>query len=169
MPSMEAAMIEWKKICCAVDFEDPSRVAMEQAAELARRFEAELTLVHVFVPPQRAATEIIVPPPDLASVEAAGAMEVLAGWRADAERRSGRPVRSRILSGDAAAQLLRYVREERCDVLVVGTHGRTGMSRLVLGSVAERVARRCPCPVVIVHDRHELERESEAEEIAQYR
>jgi Universal stress protein family len=40
---------------------------------------------------------------------------------------------------------------------------------LVLGSVAERVARRCPCPVVIVHDRQELERENEAEEIAQYR
>lgn len=162
-------MVEWKKICCAVDFADASRVAMEQAAELARMCEAELTLVHVFTPPQHAATDVIVPSQELASVEANRDEATFAGWREEAERRAGRPVRSRVLLGDPAAELLRFVRAERCDLVVVGTHGRTGMSRLVLGSVAERVARRSPCPVLVVHDRHEVEREEEAEEIAQYR
>ncbi len=151
-------MTGWKKICCAVDFEEASRIGMEQAAELAKQHEAELTLLHVFVPPQRAAIDL---PPALASIEANRDEASFAGWRAEAEQRAGRPVRSRVLIGDPAAQILRYVREEGFDLVVVGTHGRTGMSRFVLGSVAERVARRCPCPVLVVHDRHELERGEE--------
>jgi nucleotide-binding universal stress UspA family protein len=95
--------------------------------------------------------------------------ETLARWRADAEGRTGRPVRSRVLSGDPAAEIVRHAREERCDLVVVGTHGRTGIQRLVLGSVAERVARQSPCPVLVVHDHGVLEKEGIADELAQYR
>jgi nucleotide-binding universal stress UspA family protein len=95
--------------------------------------------------------------------------ETLARWRADAEGRARRPVRSRTLSGDPAAEIVRHAREERCDLVVIGTHGRAGIPRLVLGSVAERVARQCPCPVLVVHDHVVLEKVEEAEEIARYR
>jgi nucleotide-binding universal stress UspA family protein len=162
-------MMQWKEICCAVDFGDPSRVAMEQAAELAKRFEAQLTLVHVVVPPLAAESDVLVSSRGVAAVEAQEREEQLARWRADAERRAGRPVRSRVLSGDPAGEILRYTREERCDLLVVGTHGRKGIARVVLGSVAERAARESPCPVLVVHDHGALEKADEGEEIGQYR
>jgi nucleotide-binding universal stress UspA family protein len=162
-------MLEWREICCAVDFADPSRVAMRQAADVARRFEAELTVVHVLVPPPAGASDVLVSSRGLAAVEAERAQEMLAAWRADAERRAGRTVRSRVLWGDPAAEIVRHARDERCDLLVVGTHGRTGVARLFLGSVAERVVRQSSCPVLVVHDHGVLEREEVAREIAQYR
>lgn len=162
-------MIEWKKICCAVDFAEPSRVAMERAADLAKRFEAELTLVYARVPPPPAATNVLVSSRGLAEVDATEDEETLARWRVDAERRAGRPARSRILWGDPATEIVGYAREEHCDLLVVGTHGRTGVPRFVLGSVAERVARQSPCPVLVVHDHAILEKEEVAEEVAPYR
>jgi nucleotide-binding universal stress UspA family protein len=162
-------MIDWKKICCAVDFADPSRVAMEAAADLARRFEAELTLVHVAARPAPAASDVLVSSRAIVEAQAREDVETLARWRGEAEARVHRPVRSRALSGDPAAQIVRFAREERCDLLVVGTHGRTGIPRLVLGSVSEHVARHGPCPVLVVHDHELLEKEQVAEEIAGYR
>lgn len=162
-------MTEWKKICCAVDFGDASRVAMEQAADLASRFEVELTLVHVVAAPPATASDVLVSSRTLASSQAREDEEKLARWRTEAEARAGRSVGSRVLSGDPATAIVRHAREERCDLVVVGTHGRTGVPRLVLGSVAERVARRSPCPVLVVHDHGALENEEIAEEAAQYR
>ncbi len=162
-------MTEWKKICCAVDFGDPSRVALEQAAALAHRFDAELTLLHVVALPPPSVNEVLVTSQTLAEVQAKEEEEILARWRTDAEERARRPVRTRLTTGDPAAEILRHVREERCDLVVVGTHGRMGMKRLVLGSVAERVARRSPCAVLVVHDSAELEKQEIAEETAQYR
>ena len=162
-------MIEWKRICCAVDFAEPSRVAVEHAADLAKRFEAELILVHVIVPPPPAASDVLVSSRGVASADAEKAQETVARWRADAEGRLGRPAQSRVLWGDPAAEIVRYARDERCDLVVVGTHGRTGIARLVLGSVAERVARQSGCPVLVVHDHDVREKEQLAEEIQQYR
>ncbi len=141
-------MLDWKRICCAVDGSAPSRVAMEQAADLAKRFGADLKLIHVH---------------DSEDVE-----EVLARWRSEAQDRAGRDVPLLGLSGDPASEIVRCAREERCDLLLIGTHGRTGMRRLVLGSVAEAVIRRAHCPVLIARDEHVLEQESDAEELEQY-
>ena len=55
-----------------------------------------------------------------------------------------------ILEGDAATEIVRYATDQRADVIVIGTHGRTGVDRLVLGSVAERVMREAPCSVLVV-------------------
>lgn len=161
-------MFEWKRICCAVDFGDPSRVAMVQAAELAKRLGADLLLVHVFVPPPASASDVLVSrettPSDVALQQ-----EMLERWRTEAERRSGRPTQARPLWGDPAERIVHLAKEERCDVVVVGTHGRKGVPRVVLGSVAERVARRCECPVLVVHDHGALEKQELADELAQYR
>lgn len=159
-------MTDWKKICCAIDFAEPSRVAMEQAADLAKRFEAKLVLVHVVVPRPSASD---VPSWGIATAAAEEHERTLEEWRVEAERRAGRPVRSRILAGAPAAEILRHAREEGCELIVIGTHGRTGIARLVLGSVAARVARESACPVLVVRDHHSLEKEGEAEEAAQYR
>ena len=163
-------MTPWKRICCAVDFGEASRAALEQAMELARRLDAELTLVHVVVPlPALSDAAVLVSPQELNAAQAHEDEEVLARWAAEAEHEIGRPVRIRAMTGDAAAEILRHARDERCDLLVIGTHGRTGLPRLVLGSVAERVARQAPCQVLVVHDGVAIEKAAELEEAAQYR
>jgi len=162
-------MNDWNRICCATDFEASSRVATEKAADLAARFGAELTLVHVRAAPLVARTDALIASRGMAAEETRQDEDTLAEWRASAERRVGRPVRARVLSGEPAAEIVRLAREEHCDLLVVGTHGRTGVPRLVLGSVAERVARRSPCPVLVVHERGVPEKEDITEEVAQYR
>lgn len=142
-------MAEWKKICCAVDFSEPSRLAMNEAADLARRFQADLTVLHVYEEP--AAAVAALEAPRLEHLErAAGEIErKLSGWRSEAEAVATRQVRSAMLSGATAAEILRFVREGSFDLLVVGTHGRTGFKHLVLGSVAERVVREADCTVLV--------------------
>jgi nucleotide-binding universal stress UspA family protein len=154
-------MIPWKKVCCAVDFADPCLAAIAQAVELARHFDSELTLVHVSVRPVPAASDVLVSSREVLRGEAARHEELFAAWRADVERRLGRPVRTRVLAGDPAAQVVRHAQDDRCDLIVMGTHGRTGIRRLVMGSVAERVARLAPCPVLIIRDEGGLEPEQD--------
>jgi nucleotide-binding universal stress UspA family protein len=60
------------------------------------------------------------------------------------------PVDHRLVEGDAAAEILRLAAETHCDLIVMGTHGRTWLSRMLMGSVAEQVVRKAPCPVLTV-------------------
>jgi len=152
-------MIEWKKICCATDFSELSRIAMLEAAELARRFEAELEVVHVHMPLPAMGTEVLASPIPLAESVPEEIESTLAMWREEAERLAGRSVRSTLLAGEPATELVRHAREREIDVLVVGTHGRRGLGRLVLGSVAERLVREAPCAVVV--GRRRVERVAE--------
>jgi len=145
-------MTGWKNICCAVDLSEPSRIALLKAAELARRFEGDLVLVYVH-PLAPLGTNMLAAPQDFAELQAEEIEGTMARWRAEAERVSGRPVRSVVLSGDAATEVLGYARERECDVLVVATHGRKGLSRLVLGSVAEKIVRSAPCSVMVARRR----------------
>lgn len=157
----------WKTICCAVDFSEPSWIAMEHAADLAGRLRAGLTLVHVRAPPAAAASDVLVASRGVLELEAHRAEETLEVWRADAESRAAVPVRARLLLGDPARELARFVAGEGCDLLVVGTHGRTGLTRLLLGSVAERAVRHAPVPVLVVRNGRAA-RAREREEAAQY-
>jgi nucleotide-binding universal stress UspA family protein len=94
--------------------------------------------------------------------------ETLEVWREDAEARAAIPVRARVLAGDPALALAKFAEEEGMDLLVVGTHGRTGLSRLVVGSVAERVLRHAALPVLVARDHLRLARQRDVEEAAQY-
>lgn len=139
-------MDQWKKICCAIDFSDPSRLAMEKAAALAGRLDAELVLLHVY-DAHAASPEILVSRfehelPDLETK--------MQAWERDAQRITGRPPRSIILTGSAPAEILRLSGEGSFDLLVLATRGRTGLTRLLLGSVAERVVRESECSVLVV-------------------
>ncbi len=146
-------MPSWKRICCGVDFSELSRVAMDEAAFLARIFEADLTLVHVHERPAPAS-----PAAEHPARAAEAAAKTLTAWRSQAEFLATRPVEAVLLygDGDAGAELVRFARERRFDLVVLATLGRTGLAHLVLGSVAERVVREAPCPVLVV--RHERSR-----------
>jgi nucleotide-binding universal stress UspA family protein len=138
-------MAAWKRICCAIDFSAASQAAMDAAADLARRFGADLMLAHAVVgtaPPESF---------PLGADEALVELEpLMARWRAAAARRADRPVSSTVLVGDAADEIVRHARGHACDLVVLGTRGRAGPAGLLADSVAERVVRHAPCAVLVV-------------------
>ncbi len=142
-------MIQLKKILCPTDFSDLSLEALRFAGELASTFHAELHLLHVFE-----GYENIVLNPDLAMTRMAEWMpklrelcrEKLAALPGAPDDKSLHIVRAN-REGSAVAEIVDYARRHAIDLIVIATHGRTGLSHLVLGSVAENVIRRAPCPV----------------------
>ena len=148
-------MIRMDRILCPVDLAPFSRRALEHAALLARWYEAELHALYVspLLP-----TLLGFPSGLPRGLDAAQAEEVereLARFAAGAA--NGQPVRSVLRSGEPTTEILQYAGEVRADLLVVGTHGRTGFDRLMLGSVAEKVLHKAACPVLTV-PRKALER-----------
>ncbi len=143
-------MAEWKKICCAIDFSGTSRFAMEKAADLAKRLQADLALLHVNDAAVGAADETGVSMPTLLEEAAREFGPKLEMWQRQAEGLVGRPVRTHVAVGTAVDEILRFLREGSFDLLVMGTHGRTGLAHFVVGSVAEGVQRRADVPVLVV-------------------
>lgn len=143
----------FRKILCPVDFSEPSREALKTAARLAADATAELTLVHVWQSPVRLSEETLMQS-DLLEHERKQAETALAGWKAEAESVGAKSVTIKVLAGlpwrvivDEIASTPGY------DLVVLGTHGRSGIMRVLLGSVAERVARHADCPVLLVRRR----------------
>ena len=145
-------MASWTKICCPIDFSETSRVALEEASELARRYQGELALLHVFEPPV-ATTDLMVAPPEMFEQTAKDLERKLELWKGEAEQRGAKAVRALVVTGAAATETVRFAREGGYDLVVMGTHGRRGLRHLVLGSVAERVVREAPCAVLVVRPR----------------
>jgi len=140
------------RIVCATDFSDTAEAAWDLAIELARTHQAELVLVHVF-------SEMpVYPEVAVASIQSVWqeqrqwAEEQLAG-HVEAAAEHGLPARSLLRTGSAPEEIVQAAGDESADLVVVGTHGRTGINRLVIGSVAERVVRVAPCPVLTVKPR----------------
>jgi nucleotide-binding universal stress UspA family protein len=143
---------EWRNICVAIDFSDASRAAMEVAADLARRFDGALVLLHAYpIPGYTFPDGSIVASPRMMQELAEHAEKHLEEWRRDAEGLGAPRVTTAKAIGEPAAEIVAYAKEQGTDVLVVGTHGRTGLEHALMGSVAERVVRRAGCPVVTVH------------------
>jgi len=147
-------MGEWRHICCPVDLGEESHVALREAAALARSAAARLTILHVLPPARIAGGEAIFAPPparDTADSEPREADLLLARWTAEAEKTAGRPVPSIRIAGRAAPQILGFVEEQRCDLVVIGRHPRSGVRKLFhRWSVGEWVVRRASCPVLVV-------------------
>jgi nucleotide-binding universal stress UspA family protein len=141
-----------RSILVGTDFSESSFLGVDVAAMWATRFEASLVLVHAFdaspppVPGLAEGSESLV---DAGAYEAATWCDLTALQR---ERLAQvRDVRLGVLRhGSAALAICDTAKEQQVDLVVVGTEGRTGMSRLVLGSVAEQVVRHAPCPVLCV-------------------
>ena len=143
---------DWKRICCPIDFSDASRAAMEVAADLAKRFGAELVLLHAYpIPGYTFPDGSVVASPKMMQDLAEQAQRHLEEWRADAERLVGAPrVTAATAVGEPAAEILETAKARSADLVVVGTHGRTGLEHALMGSIAERVVRRAHCPVLTV-------------------
>jgi nucleotide-binding universal stress UspA family protein len=142
---------DWKRICCPIDFSDASRAAMEVAADLARRTGAELTLLHAYpLPGYTFPDGSVVASPKMLQDLAEGAERHLEQWRADAVAAGAPAVRIAKSAGEPAAEIVAFARDERIDLLVLGTHGRTGLEHALMGSIAERVVRKAHCPVLTV-------------------
>ncbi len=141
-----------KKILCPTDLSDECRPALAMACEWAKQFGAELHLLHVVAglsnpypylgPPFNEAMswETMIRQKARDALTACELPEGFALLRVVRELRSGSPV----------AQIEEYAKEKGIDLIVMGTHGRSGFSHLLLGSVAENVVRRAPCSVLTV-------------------
>ena len=140
-------MLSWLKILCAVDLSDGSRDALELAVDLAKRIDAELTLVHVFEKPPPVVGLPL--PADLYDRTSREVEEELAAWRARAEQRTGMRIGTVLARGDATEEVLRIADDGKYDLVVTGTHGRSGLKRAIMGSVADKIVRRAPCPVLV--------------------
>jgi len=145
---------DWKRICCAVDFSDASRAAMETAADLAKRLGAELTLLHAYpIPGFTFPDGSVVASPAMMQELAEGAARHLEAWRREAEALGIAGVGSERVVGEPAREIVEFARTRAVDLLVLGTHGRTGLEHALIGSVAERVLRKAPCAVLTVRPR----------------
>ena len=144
-------MKAFKKILVPVDFSPHSREAIRAAADLGARYGSALTLLHVFQPVAYTLPEgyVLFSAQQLVDVdyqlEAA-----LANAKKDAESDGARGTVTALLQGLPAAQILDFAERDASDLIVMGTHGRTGIRHALIGSVAERVLRRAPCPVLTV-------------------
>jgi len=144
--------VTWKKICCPVDFSDPARAALQAAAQLAATFGAELALFHAYQLPGYTLPEgSVVASPKMLQDLADQAEAHLNEWKRLAEGMGAPRVTTAKAVGEPALEIVEFAREGAYDLLVVGTHGRTGLRHALLGSTAERVVRRAGCPVLTVH------------------
>src|SRR5437660_183779 len=145
-------MLTIRRILAPTDFSDAATPAVRYAAELADKFAAELVLLHVVQDLALVLPDAVMPTPlpaaDLdqltASAKAGLANSVT---RLDLARLNPR---TEVRFGSPAAEIDEAAKELAADLIVVSTHGRTGLAHLLLGSVAEKVIRYAPCPVLVV-------------------
>jgi nucleotide-binding universal stress UspA family protein len=135
-----------RSVLHATDFSGPCAEAFRVACELAGDQSARLTVVHVAVPPPIAPMNQPAPPP--LPEDPRGKLEEL--LRVAQASAPGLQADYRVERGDAAPRIVSAAQETRCDLIVMGTHGRTGLGRVLMGSVAEQVLRTAPCPVATV-------------------
>lgn len=144
-------MLRIEKILCAVDFSEPSRAALRMACDLAQRFDAKLLLLHVYqVPAYPLPDGVILPSPVTVSELFNQVDRALDRWKSEAATLGARNVEAEAIEGPAWRGIVAHAGRGKFDLVVIGTHGHTGLKHLLLGSVAERVVRHAPCPVLTV-------------------
>jgi nucleotide-binding universal stress UspA family protein len=154
-----------RRILMATDFSEYSRRAMQYALSLAERMGASIDLLHVWEPPAHLDSEgmVMASGEPWSQVESSGlaqAGQLLQAW-SEHYHSGSVPLRVHLERGSAADTILR-VSNTGYDLVVMGTHGRTGLARLFMGSVAQKVVARATCPVLTVHG---MEEEQEAQPV----
>ncbi|MFN9367843.1 MAG: universal stress protein [Planctomycetia bacterium] len=136
-----------KTIVFPTDFSTASDAALTHAAALARQSGARLLIVHVEEPPLAyGGGELYYGLPEPSSERILKMLEDVKP--AD----PAVPFAHRLTMGDPAAEVIRIAADEGAEMIVLGTHGRTGFGRLLMGSVAEAIVRRAPCPVLVYRE-----------------
>lgn len=144
-------MSNFERILVPVDFSDHSAEATRIAADLALRFGASLALLHVYDPLAYALPDGFIPMPQAQTDKL---LEMLHSQLASSQRVAVEAgvaqVDTKLLHGFVAGQIVDFASQGKFDLIVMGTHGRTGIRHLVMGSIAERVVRLASCPVLTV-------------------
>ena len=147
-----------KKIACCVDFSENSRAAFEKAVELAEKFQAKLYVLHVLPPvfnPVLPDSEYIFPeqPKDVLIIKVEERLKQEYGSFV------GEAIESStvILDGHISSEIIRFLREEDVDLVVLGSYGASGMGHVLFGSVVNRVSHKAPCSVMIVRHKSQAE------------
>ena len=143
--------IHLQRILVPIDFSDPSKQALRYAVSFAKHFNAELLLVYVAEP--------AVYPPDF-SFGQVGIPNLEREMRERGEQELQRlikkhvagqvPVRSLICTGKPFLEINETAKQENVDLIIIATHGQTGVEHMLFGGTAEKVVRRAPCPVLVV-------------------
>jgi len=140
-------MLSFQTILHPTDFSTNSAAAFQLACSLARDHGARLIVLHVAAPLVAIYGDGIVP----VALEPEVQREGLAEQLHQVQPQSGQVrVEHRLADGDPALEILNAAQQSKCDLIVLGTHGRTGLARLLMGSVAEQVVRKAQCPVLTV-------------------
>ncbi len=147
-------LLHLQKVLFATDFSGPAKQAEKYACAMAQQFGAELHLLHVV------STEAMLAAPDATSgytmpasnikEETDAAEKALVDLLDPAWAKDRKIVRS-VQVGNPTYEIVQYAKDHEIELLVIGTHGRTGLTRLLLGSLAEKLVRLAPCPVLTVH------------------
>lgn len=141
----------FKKILVPLDFSDYTDEIMHVALQLAQKFDSALYLLHV-IPNMDYFTpyESFLPAESFVNIQKDIEREVDKDMESIAKEIGGVPVTKVVRTGVAFVEIVGYVRAENIDLVVMGTHGRGGLEHILLGSVAEKVVRRSPCPVLTI-------------------
>jgi nucleotide-binding universal stress UspA family protein len=153
-------MQQFEKILVPVDFAAHSTEAVRRAADIALHYAAALTLVYVYEPLDYALAASAMPGavpegyPTFTAEQLRDVTSVYEERLRDTEREVENlgvsRVKSMLLQGPAALEIVEFAKDNSFDLIVMGTHGRTGLEHLLMGSVAERVLRTAHCPVLTV-------------------
>ncbi len=156
LPPVAVPELLLRHILVPVDFSQCSHKALQYATSFAKQFSANITLLHVVVS--------VPPPPQMVVFETETARSKcheeaarhLSEWRNEVVPRAS--VKALVREGVSAHQeIVALAHECNCDLIVIGNHGRSGLSRMLTGSTAERVVRHAPCTVLVVRERqHEF-------------
>ena len=146
-------MTKLRRILVPIDFSPHADAAIAWAVDLARRYDAAITLTHVYQPVSLALPDGYVLQSAMALSDLLAKIdEALDAAKERIELMSpGAQVKTVIRQGAPWAEIGELAREAPCDLIVMGTHGRTGLKHALLGSVTEKVVRTAPCPVLTVH------------------
>jgi nucleotide-binding universal stress UspA family protein len=137
-----------RTILVPIDFSEHSRAALRYAGELAKVYDARMEALHVIeedILPTVYGLDAVAPATEQVKADAARALQDLIAEEGDVEQ-----VTATVMVGHPAAEVLAYAKAHRADLIVIATHGRTGLQHFLMGSVAEKVVRRAPCPVFTV-------------------
>lgn len=150
-------MTSFQRILVATDFSETSAYAVKYAIEMAKTFGAGLHVLHVLE------TEIplmvdgiaYLPPGIIEEIEKSAASQL--EQVIPPEERNKLSVTLALRRGSAFLEIIGYARDQKMDLIVIGTHGRGAIAHVLLGNVAEKVVRKAPCPVLTIrHPQHEF-------------
>ena len=145
-------MPQIKKILCAVDLSEHSKTVAEYAIMLAKGMNAEITILYT-APSLSQYVGFHVPPSSIENFVGeivTGAEQSMNEFIAEVFAHADVKVQGKILSGYAAQEILRYANTSEMDIIVMGTHGRTGIDKMLFGSVAEKVVKAAEIPVMTI-------------------